>query len=117
MDFRQEVSEVRKLSPRSSRADLSMEVGDAVRCTLHTFWRARGGYCCGNQGGTADTDFVPCWGGVFLFFMETRIKKGETRMKERLEQIKKEAIEQIKASDMPEKLNDVRVRFLGKKGE
>ena len=38
-------------------------------------------------------------------------------MKERLEQIKKEAIEQIKASDMPEKLNDVRVRFLGKKGE
>ena len=38
-------------------------------------------------------------------------------MKEKLEQIKKEAIEQIQASDMPEKLNDVRVRFLGKKGE
>ena len=36
-------------------------------------------------------------------------------MKERLEQIKKEAIEAIQASDAPEKLNDVRVKFLGKK--
>ncbi len=44
-------------------------------------------------------------------------EKGETRMKDRLEQIKKEAIAQIQASDVPEKLNDVRVRFLGKKGE
>lgn len=38
-------------------------------------------------------------------------------MKDRLEQIRKEAIAQIQASDVPEKLNDVRVRFLGKKGE
>ena len=38
-------------------------------------------------------------------------------MKDRLEQIKKEAIAQIQASDVPERLNDVRVRFLGKKGE
>ena len=38
-------------------------------------------------------------------------------MKERLEQIRKEAIEAIQASDAPEKLNDVRVKFLGKKGE
>lgn len=38
-------------------------------------------------------------------------------MKERLESIKQEAIRQIQASDVPEKLNDVRVRFLGKKGE
>lgn len=38
-------------------------------------------------------------------------------MKERLQRIKEEAIEQIKASDVPEKLNDVRVKFLGKKGE
>ena len=38
-------------------------------------------------------------------------------MKDRLEQIKKEAIAQIQASDVPEKLNDVRVKFLGKKGE
>ena len=37
-------------------------------------------------------------------------------MKDRLEQIKAQALEQIKASDMPEKLNEVRVKFLGKKG-
>ena len=36
-------------------------------------------------------------------------------MKEKLEQIKVQALEQIKASDVPEKLNEVRVRFLGKK--
>ena len=33
-------------------------------------------------------------------------------MKERLERIKEEAIAQIQASDVPEKLNDVRVKFL-----
>ena len=38
-------------------------------------------------------------------------------MKEKLQSIKEEAIRQIEASDMPEKLNAVRVRFLGKKGE
>ncbi len=38
-------------------------------------------------------------------------------MKEKLQSIKAEALRQIEASDMPEKLNDVRVKFLGKKGE
>jgi phenylalanyl-tRNA synthetase, alpha subunit len=38
-------------------------------------------------------------------------------MREKLQQIKEEALGQIQASDMPEKLQDVRVRFLGKKGE
>ena len=38
-------------------------------------------------------------------------------MKEKLEQIKAEAVAQIQAADAPEKLNDVRVRFLGRKGE
>ena len=38
-------------------------------------------------------------------------------MKEKLEQIKAEAVAQIQAADAPEKLNDVRVRYLGKKGE
>ena len=38
-------------------------------------------------------------------------------MKEKLEQIKAEATALIQAADVPEKLNDVRVRFLGKKGE
>ena len=38
-------------------------------------------------------------------------------MKERLEQIKAEAIRQINESEALDKLNDVRVSFLGKKGE
>ena len=38
-------------------------------------------------------------------------------MKERLEQIKAEAVARIQEADVPEKLNDVRVKFLGKKGE
>ncbi len=36
-------------------------------------------------------------------------------MKERLEQIKAEAVARIQEADVPEKLNDVRVKFLGKK--
>ena len=38
-------------------------------------------------------------------------------MKERLQNIKDEALKAIESADMPEKLNDVRVKFLGKKGE
>ncbi len=38
-------------------------------------------------------------------------------MKERLEQIKAEAIRQINESEALDRLNDVRVNFLGKKGE
>lgn len=38
-------------------------------------------------------------------------------MKAKLEQIREQALSQIKASDTTEKLNEVRVSFLGKKGE
>jgi len=38
-------------------------------------------------------------------------------MKEKLEKIKAEAIRQINESEALEKLNEVRVNFLGKKGE
>ena len=38
-------------------------------------------------------------------------------MNEKLEQIRKEAIKQIESSDALEKLNEIRVNFLGKKGE
>ena len=38
-------------------------------------------------------------------------------MKEKLQNIKDEALKAIEAADVPEKLNDVRVKFLGKKGE
>ena len=38
-------------------------------------------------------------------------------MKEKLEQIKAEALKQIKSSDALDKLNEIRVNYLGKKGE
>ena len=38
-------------------------------------------------------------------------------MKEKLEQIKAEALRQIEASDALEKLNEIKVNYLGKKGE
>lgn len=38
-------------------------------------------------------------------------------MNEKLQSIKEEALKLIQASDVPEKLNDVRVKYLGKKGE
>ena len=38
-------------------------------------------------------------------------------MKEKLEQIKAEALSKIENSDALEKLNEVRVNYLGKKGE
>ena len=38
-------------------------------------------------------------------------------MNEKLQSIKEEALKAIETADMPEKLNDVRVKFLGKKGE
>ena len=38
-------------------------------------------------------------------------------MKEKLEQIKAEALKQIESSDALDKLNEIRVNYLGKKGE
>ena len=38
-------------------------------------------------------------------------------MREQLEKIKAEALAKIEASDALEKLNDIRVAYLGKKGE
>nr|WP_330366764.1 phenylalanine--tRNA ligase subunit alpha [Enterocloster clostridioformis] len=43
-------------------------------------------------------------------------RKGEA-MKEQLEKIKEEALRQIESSEALEKLNDIRVSYLGKKGE
>ncbi len=46
-----------------------------------------------------------------------RERKRRMMMKEKLEQIKAEALRQIASSDALEKLNEVRVNYLGKKGE
>lgn len=60
------------------------------------------------------------------FFVERNIRYArknaqigvsEASMKEQLEQIKQRALAQIESSDVLEKLNDVRVNILGKKGE
>lgn len=45
------------------------------------------------------------------------IKRKEKQMKEKLEQIKAEALKQIEASDALDRLNEIRVNYLGKKGE
>lgn len=45
------------------------------------------------------------------------IKGKEKHMKEKLEQIKEEALRQIAASEQLDKLNEIRVNYLGKKGE
>ncbi len=47
----------------------------------------------------------------------SKVKGMDQNMKEKLEQIKAEAVRQIQNSDGLAKLNDVRVAFLGKKGE
>ncbi len=47
--------------------------------------------------------------------MEEIERKKE--MKEKLQNIREEALKQIQSADVLEKLNEVRVKFLGKKGE
>ena len=44
-------------------------------------------------------------------------KEKEYMMKEKLDQIREEALKQIRETESSEKLNDIRVAFLGKKGE
>lgn len=51
------------------------------------------------------------------FHFNTSSMKGDKNMKEKLNQIREKAIEQIQAAGELDKLNDVRIRFLGKKGE
>lgn len=69
-------------------------------------------------GGTADIIRPMCFDAHGIFFTQLLKQKGVRRnMKEKLEQIKAEALRQIEASDALEKLNEVRVNYLGKKGE
>ena len=42
---------------------------------------------------------------------------SDVNIKEKLEAILSEAMEKIEASDAPEKLNEARINFLGKKGQ
>ena len=58
-----------------------------------------------------------CFTEMFGLRVYLKQERSSKKMKEKLEQIKAEATAQIQAADIPEKLNDVRVKFLGKKGE
>ncbi len=49
--------------------------------------------------------------------MRDFLLKGELMMKEKLKEIREEAMKQIQESDALDKLNDVRIAFLGKKGK
>ena len=69
----------------------------------------------------------PCWHDEFMDIgqadfhqlhwttQKSKPKKRRFIMKEKLQAIREEAMKQIQASDALDKLNDVRVSFLGKK--
>lgn len=79
------------------------------------------------MGGTAEKIRPMCRDtrGIFFYHGKVRPKiqayketgKRRMMMREKLEQIKAEALRQIESSDALEKLNEVRVNYLGKKGE
>lgn len=74
-----------------------------------------------NQGGTTEFSSLCILRRDFIFYAQER-RESITQirrkiMKEKLEQIKADAIREIQNSDGLAKLNDVRVAFLGKKGE
>ena len=59
----------------------------------------------------------PFWDGIFLC-QKNRNKVEKTMgMKERLQELHDEAVKKIQESDALDKLNDVRVAYLGKKGQ
>src|SRR5690606_12242240 len=59
---------------------------------------------------------VPCGWGSFLFLHEKHVNEGGLKMKERLLELKKEALAKIDAASSLKELQDVRVAYLGKKG-
>ncbi len=71
-------------------------------------------YIYRNQGGTArNSSLCQRWQRDFC----RTGKEKENIMKEKLEQIRQAALERIVASDALETLNEIRVAYLGKKGE
>ena len=69
----------------------------------------------GNQGGTTVNSSLSCSNLCERdFFMN---KERMKQMKEKLSQILDSALGQIEASKELDKLNEIRVSFLGKKGE
>ena len=83
----------------------------------------------GNQGGTAGDLARPfvqeaaprdgffCYEHLAPRLIPSKIERKGEAMKEELEKIREEALKQTAASGALEKLNDIRVAYLGKKGE
>lgn len=71
-------------------------------------------FCIGIRVVPRNYCFVPFRDGAFFMYKH---KEGDNKMKEKLQNIKEEAFKQIQESDALDKLNEVRVAFLGKKGE
>lgn len=70
-----------------------------------------------NKGGTAKPR--PFLGRGFLFCVENKLSSKGTmtvNLKEKLEEIKKNGLEEIKQAENSNHINDVRVKLLGKKG-
>lgn len=71
---------------------------------------------CKNKGGTAEGKFMLSslvWGESFFYIM----MKGKTEMKEMLENIAREAKASLELANTKQELENVRVKYLGKKGE
>ena len=68
-------------------------------------------------GGTAEGNLRPHIGTEDFLFIVSKQPKGENRMKQQLEQIKQQALAMLAESSTPEALEELRIRFLGKKGE
>ncbi len=69
------------------------------------------------MGGTPEVVLRPDVGDGFIFISITCYQEGETTMKEQLEQLKMQALSALQEATTPTALEELRVRFLGKKGE
>lgn len=67
-----------------------------------------------NAGGTAEVSLRPELGWRFIFYYPVRRRNT---MKQQMEQIRQQAINALDAVCTPAELEELRIRFLGKKGE
>lgn len=73
-----------------------------------SLWQELGWY----RGFDSSHAYIYAWD-----FLCSKTQERKKIMKEKLEQIKAEALKQIQGSDALDKLNEIRVNYLGKKGE
>jgi phenylalanyl-tRNA synthetase alpha chain len=69
---------------------------------------------CKNSGGTAEFASSQCWDEVFLFYTQSERMYD---MKQKLDEILASAKTQLKEAQDLKELDEIRVKYLGKKGE